>query len=83
MENLEYIQNCDRCSKEQRLKFSVQDYIWNLIPKEWHKKILCIECFLELLDKNLKQKLEIKLNDIIFFEIVGKNIKGDLHFFRF
>lgn len=53
-----------------RFEFSIKDKIWCKLPEKWQDKTLCIECFLELLEKEAP-KQEINLNDFHFLGIIG------------
>ena len=44
-------QTCKKCFKEMRFEFSVEDKLWNKLSEEWKDNFLCIECFLEELEK--------------------------------
>lgn len=68
-------QTCKRCPRIQRFEFSIKDEIWNLIPEKWHNRVLCIECFLELLEENIVGKLKISLEDFEFLGIAGLDIE--------
>lgn len=72
-------QTCKSCSKEIRFEFSIKNGIWHKIPKKWQNKTLCIECFLELLEKEAPNQ-KIELNDFYFLGAIGypKNFGGIL-----
>lgn len=55
-----------------RFEYSINDEIWNKIPKKWTNHVLCMECFLELLEKEFPCH-EIKISDFKFIGIVGVN----------
>lgn len=41
-------ETCKRCGRDQRLVWSVHDNHWELVPCKYKNKVLCLECFLEL-----------------------------------
>jgi hypothetical protein len=63
-------QSCKKCQKEMRFEFSIRDEIWNKLPTKWRDQVLCIECFLEELEKEVPSQ-QISLNDFFFLGIVG------------
>jgi len=64
-------QTCKNCLKEIRFEFSIQNKIWDKLPKDLQNKELCIECFLEELEKqDPNQKL--KLKNFHYLGIEGK-----------
>ena len=38
-------QSCKYCGRDQHIIWSVKDNIWNILPKKWKNKCLCLECF--------------------------------------
>jgi hypothetical protein len=42
-----------KCGKEMRFEFSINNEIWKKLPDTWRNKVLCIECFLEELEKGI------------------------------
>jgi len=63
-------QICRKCFKEMRFGYTIKDEIWNKIPNKWVNSILCIECFLEELEK-VAPKQKISLNDFYFLAALG------------
>ena len=63
-------QSCDKCFKEMRFEFCIRDDIWDKLPDQWRDGVLCIECFLEELEKE-RHNQEICLTDFRFLGIVG------------
>jgi hypothetical protein len=62
---------CDKCSRKIVIGYSVKDELWAKLPKPWHEgSILCLECFIEELDKT-HHALKITLNDFYFLAIIG------------
>jgi len=41
-------QSCKCCGRNTIIEFHVDDKIWNKLPKQYHNKVLCIECFILL-----------------------------------
>lgn len=66
-------QVCEKCLKKMRFGYAIKDEIWNQLPREWMNKVLCIECFLEELEKEVP-KQRINLNDFCFLAVVGDGI---------
>lgn len=61
-----------------RFEFSIKKDIWNKLPDRWHNHVLCIECFLEELEKTSPDQ-RFGLLDFSFLGIVGnKNFGGIL-----
>lgn len=67
-------QTCKKCFKKMRFEFNIQDGIWDKIPKKWRNHALCIECFLELLEKECPDE-KLKLTDFRFIGVIGVNRK--------
>lgn len=63
-------QSCKKCQKEMRFEFNIKDVIWDKLPTKWRDHVLCIECFLEELEKEAPTQ-EIHLSDFFFLGIVG------------
>lgn len=57
-------QSCNRCGNETYFDFVVKRDFWNLVPLKYRDKILCINCFVKLICK------EIKIEDFKEFFIV-------------
>jgi len=38
-------QSCKYCGRDQHVVWKCKDEIWNKLPKKWHNKALCLECF--------------------------------------
>jgi hypothetical protein len=47
-------QSCKHCGRDQWVIWIVKDEYWNLIPKKYHNKALCLECFIYLCPKRLR-----------------------------
>jgi len=69
-------QTCEKCFKEMRFEFSVDNYIWNKLPTKWNNKVLCIECFLEEIEK-VSPNEKIELDKFNFLGIVGINAENN------
>lgn len=43
-------EHCKRCKRKQRIAWAVDDNVWNqiVLDSDLRKKVLCLECFLEL-----------------------------------
>ena len=63
-------QICRKCFKAMRFGYTIKDEIWNQLPPEWINKVLCIECFLEELEK-VAPKQKFGLNNFYFLSICG------------
>jgi len=63
-------QSCDKCHKEMRFEFWIDDDIWSKLPDQWRDGALCIECFLEELEKNVPDQ-EFDMSNFHFLSIVG------------
>lgn len=62
------IHPCSKCGQPLPL-FKVHEGIWYSLPKECHKKVLCIECMTSMIDRTLHMEdfqLGIPVNDWIF-----------------
>ena len=59
-------QSCKYCGRDQQIIWAVEDDLWESLPKKWHNKALCLECFVALCPK------EIFVNDILILGFVGK-----------
>ncbi len=74
------VQYCTKCNKDMRFEFSIKDEIWNKLPEPWKNQILCIECFLEELNK-VDHNQEIHVTDFNYMCILDpiddKDWKGD------
>lgn len=70
-------QTCKRCGITMRFEFAVQDELWALVPLVWRKHVLCIECFLKVLDER-GENLRIDLADFVFMGIVGQYLDGPI-----
>lgn len=42
---------CKKCGCNSRIAFSVRDDIWAKLPDKWQNHVLCLNCFLEELEK--------------------------------
>lgn len=62
-----------------RFEFSIKDKIWNKLPKKWRNKELCIECFLEELEKENPNQT-INLIDFYYLGIVGILDNSNINF---
>lgn len=63
-------QYCKKCGRDIRFEFSIKDEIWNKLPKKWQNRVLCIECFLDELEKE-SPRHEFNLSDFRFLGVVG------------
>lgn len=62
---------CKRCSRSQRLAWSVSDALWNVVvPEQFIDWILCLECFAELADA---RHPAMTLDDIKLYGLVFDN----------
>ncbi|MGP8023296.1 MAG: hypothetical protein ACLQG5_06385 [Methanobacterium sp.] len=62
---------CQKCFRRIVLGYSVKDELWSNLPKNWDSRsVLCLECFIEELDKT-HPTLKITLNDFYFLSIIG------------
>jgi len=73
-------QTCDKCDNEIYFEWTVDVWIWDLLPKEDRKRKFCIDCFLGKLNKpefgHLTNKINI--NDFHFLSIVTPNFSSIL-----
>jgi len=67
-------QTCTRCHREQRFEFSLHNEIWAMLPEEWQNSVLCIECFLEIMDDTLTDILELTPDDFYFVGAVCRKV---------
>lgn len=63
-------QCCKKCGKDLRFEFSIKNEIWSKLPEKWRDQILCMECFLEELEK-VSPTQKIYLDDFFFIGIIG------------
>ena len=64
-------ETCACCTREQRLAWNVNDELWQkVVIKYYHKKVLCLECFLRMADD---KGIEVQLPNIEFIGIVKGN----------
>gem|GEM_PF-6477703 len=57
--------------------YSVKDELWAKLPRPWHSgSVLCLECFVEELDKT-HPSLTIGLNDFYHLSIIGDYNRAD------
>lgn len=49
---------CEHCKREMVLYWHTNNEKWELLSQKWHKKILCIECFISLASKR-QNKLQV------------------------
>lgn len=49
---LKNAQSCKYCGRDQHIVWKVPCKIWNTLPKAWHNKCLCLECFYFLMPEN-------------------------------
>jgi hypothetical protein len=69
-------EHCYRCKREQRIAWAVDDYTWNriVLDPELRKKILCLECFLELAGEKADDMLT---GHFSFLQIGGARFTDD------
>lgn len=60
---LRNIQSCKHCGRDQWVIWTIKDDYWYLIPRKYHNKALCLECFVNLCPLELK----LKNFEIIYF----------------
>jgi hypothetical protein len=70
-------QYCKKCGRDQRFEFSIREEIWSKLPEKWINHVLCIECFLEELEKASPDQ-RFELSDFAFIGIVGERFKGGI-----
>lgn len=68
-------ERCQKCLRDQRLAWSVNKELWNKVAKDWIKKTLCLECFLEMADS---KRIEVKRDNFTYLGWIGENIDGDV-----
>ena len=68
-------QYCKKCGRDMRFEFSIRREIWEKLPQQWVDHVLCIECFLEELEKVSPDQC-IDLSDFAFLGIVGAGKLG-------
>ena len=56
---------CEKCLRRYRVQFDIKDEIWAKLPKKYEHSSLCMECFLEELEKTAPNQ-ELGLNDFCF-----------------
>jgi hypothetical protein len=54
-------QSCKYCGRDQSIIWTIKDEYWYTIPKRYHNKCLCLECFCRLYPDNI---------DISDFELI-------------
>jgi len=57
-------QSCKYCGRDQNIIFSVKDEIWYKLPKKYHNKCLCLECFAKLIKENI-----VEITDFEIFKL--------------
>lgn len=71
------IQSCKYCGRDQWVIWTVKDNLWYLIPKKYHNKTLCLECFVRLCPRGLI----MKDFEVIYFpmkkEVLNENTKSN------
>jgi hypothetical protein len=68
-------QYCKKCGRDQRFEFSIKKEIWEKLPIKWQNHVLCIECFLEELEKTSPDQ-RFDASDFAFMAIVGERFLG-------
>lgn len=68
-------QTCDECKREIHFEWSAEDWVWETLPKSERKKVMCIECFLEKINKPKNKFItnSWNINDFKFISIVTQN----------
>lgn len=49
-------QSCKYCGRDQHIVWNCKDKDWIKLPKQWHNKALCLECFVVLFPGKLSKK---------------------------
>ena len=61
---------CPKCGRMYGIGYTIKDEIWNQLPLEMHHEGLCLECFLEELEK-VAPKQKLGLNSFHFLSLRG------------
>ncbi len=69
---------CKKCHRIQRLSYSIRNELWALLPEEWQRGTLCLECYLEILEEELEDIQEFKVDDFLGLWVVGVQVAGTL-----
>ena len=67
-------QTCKKCGRAQRFEYSLDDSIWQRLPKKWHNKCLCIECFIEEMDSMFIHDVWFNKEEVKHMSIVGDKV---------
>ena len=67
-------QTCKKCKRAQRFEYSLSNDIWQMLPKKWHNKCLCIECFIKEMDEILLKDGWFSSDEFKFMAIVGDKL---------
>ncbi len=71
-------QTCKKCGRPQYFEFVVKDWIWNILPKYWRNRVLCVDCFIEEMDLALDKGLKLSLDDFEFIAFVGDKLRATI-----
>ena len=69
---------CDKCSRKQMLSWHICEEKWKLLARRWWNKVLCLECYIELVSKRQNRLVVLSLADFAQITICGKRVRGYL-----
>jgi hypothetical protein len=60
------------------ISWSISDEMWQLLAKRWWKKVLCLECYIELVSIRQRHLVILSLADFSSIVIAGDRVRGYL-----
>jgi len=69
---------CANCKREMVISWHIGDRGWKLLARRWWKKILCLECFVELASHRQRHLVIIHLRDFHDIVFCAKYVRGSL-----
>lgn len=69
---------CAKCSREQMLSWHIEQNKWRLLARKWWDKVLCLECYVELVSKRQNHLTILSPKDFSEIVICAKRVRGHL-----
>ncbi len=70
------VQYCKKCGRDMRFEFSIRKEIWEKLQDQWKNHVLCIECFLEELERASPDQ-QFDISDFAFLGMIPGGILVD------
>lgn len=69
---------CAKCGRVTVIAWTARTEVWRLLARRWWDKVLCLECFVELVSRRQKNLVILQLDSFLDIVFASRRCRGAL-----